>query len=65
MRLFLMWICETLLLREKSLRKQTAAKMLFYASKAQAFNLSVWQKAATILTTVVSALSRKSKTAKS
>jgi hypothetical protein len=38
--------------------------MLFYSSKAQSFNLNVWQKAASILTTVAFVLSRKSKTAK-
>lgn len=64
MRKFLLWICETILLREQNLKKQTAAKILFYCSKAQAYHSMIWEKAVNLLADVGPMIFRKYKIVK-
>jgi hypothetical protein len=44
MRHFFLWICETILLREKALSCSRGALLLLYSEKIRVFEADIWRK---------------------
>lgn len=49
MKKFLLWLCETIILREQALGKEMAAKIVHYCGKAEAFDHGIWSKSLEVL----------------
>jgi hypothetical protein len=61
---FVLWLCETIMIREQPLDKEVAAKIVHACAKAEVFYYEIWAKALNVLCLVHQLLSRVSKIAK-
>lgn len=44
LRKFILWLAETIILREKQLSKEMASKMMHYCAKAKTYDEQIWNK---------------------
>ena len=49
MKKFILWLCETIILREQALGREMAAKIVHYCAKAEAFDHGIWSKSLEVL----------------